>query len=666
MEVEKNNEDNIIFEPTYLKLDSDGIADQNNIPNNKTINASSMVTYSKIICCICGVSMDANSEGICEACAKKNIDITTGITKVASLTYCRTCDRFKKPPWMKVERESQDMMNLCLSKIKGLNKVQVIDSSFVWTEPHSKEIKIKITIQKELNKSLISTSFIITFKEDWTQCEDCKKTFTPHQWRAVVQLRQKVNHKRTFLFLEQVILKHKAQSKALNIKEHPEGVDFYFSNKAQANSFCSFVHEFLICQSKTSRQLISVDEKSNEAEYKESFRLEIAPVCQDDLVILNEEQYKKLGSIGPVLLCYKQVNSLKFIDPISFETLDLDNNTYWRYELKSYIDRKCLSEFLILSVEEEVDYKKIAEKDKSMRIIKKIVSKKNKKEKMDIDTNNDNDNSVNINLNETKNSIKSNMTNSSKYMERLEKKLEEKKIKIVNVKCIRNSEKEENKEIIEIRSFLGRKMRPGDVYYGYDLTRINISDENEEFLSKKKGKIPDIILVKKKYNNYRRIFKLKHLKMDVDGEDNEQSEDEEEQEKNNENNEKKKGKKKFKKKHNNKNKNKAKNLEKDRDEFLKDVGTNKDIREYINLYKDPKALDELNKQMDNLGIEQKDLNDSDLDIKYEELLDDVNENLNKLSLENKNDKNLKEIKSDEKDADKIGKRERDGKPINDD
>ena len=666
MEVEKNNEDNIIFEPTYLKLDSDGIADQNNIPNNKTINASSMVTYSKIICCICGVSMDANSEGICEACAKKNIDITTGITKVASLTYCRTCDRFKKPPWMKVERESQDMMNLCLSKIKGLNKVQVIDSSFVWTEPHSKEIKIKITIQKELNKSLISTSFIITFKEDWTQCEDCKKTFTPHQWRAVVQLRQKVNHKRTFLFLEQVILKHKAQNKALNIKEHPEGVDFYFSNKAQANSFCSFVHEFLICQSKTSRQLISVDEKSNEAEYKESFRLEIAPVCQDDLVILNEEQYKKLGSIGPVLLCYKQVNSLKFIDPISFETLDLDNNTYWRYELKSYIDRKCLSEFLILSVEEEVDYKKIAEKDKSMRIIKKIVSKKNKKEKMDIDTNNDNDNSVNINLNETKNSIKSNMTNSSKYMERLEKKLEEKKIKIVNVKCIRNSEKEENKEIIEIRSFLGRKMRPGDVYYGYDLTRINISDENEEFLSKKKGKIPDIILVKKKYNNYRRIFKLKHLKMDVDGEDNEQSEDEEEQEKNNENNEKKKGKKKFKKKHNNKNKNKAKNLEKDRDEFLKDVGTNKDIREYINLYKDPKALDELNKQMDNLGIEQKDLNDSDLDIKYEELLDDVNENLNKLNLENKNDKNLKEIKSDEKDADKIGKRERDGKPINDD
>ena len=648
MEVETNNNNNVIFEPQYIKLDKDELNKNPNNINNQSINASSMITYSKIVCCICGVVMDANNEGICEACAKKNIDITTGITKVASLIYCRTCERYKRPPWIKVERESQDMMNLCLSKIKGLNKVQLIDSSFVWTEPHSKEIKLKLTIQKELNKSLISTSFIVTFKEDWTQCEDCKKTFTPHIWRAVVQLRQKVNHKRTFLFLEQVILKHKAQNKALNIKEHPEGVDFYFSNRSQANTFCSFIHEFLPCQMKTSRQLISVDEKSNEAEYKETFRLEIAPICQDDLVILNEDNYKKLGSIGPVLLCYKQIKSLKFIDPITFETLDLDNNTYWRYELKSEIDRKCLSEFLILNVEEEIDYKKLAEKDKSQRVIKKIVNnRKNKVQKMELD--------------ESKNSIRSNLTNNSKYMELLEKKLEDKKIKIVNVKCIRNSEKEENKEIIEVRTFLGRKMHPGDVYYGYDLTRINISDENEEFLSKKKGKIPDIILVKKKYNNYKRIFKLKHLKMDVD-DDNEENE-EEEKEENNEN--KKSKKKKQKKIKSNKNKTKIKNMDKDREEFLKDVGTNKEMREYIKMYKDPKAIEELNKQMDNLGIDEKDLNDSDLDIKIDELLDDVNEDLNKLNLDNKNENN-KEIKSDEKDADKIGKRERDGKPIKDD
>jgi NMD protein affecting ribosome stability and mRNA decay len=451
--------------------------------------------------------------------------------------------------------------------------------------------------------------------------------------------------------LEQVILKHKAQSKALNIKEHPEGVDFYFANRAQANSFCAFIHEFLPCQTKTSRQLISVDEKSNEAVYKETFRLEIAPVCQDDLIILSEENYKKMGGIGPLLLCYKQINNLKFIDPVTFETLDLDNNTYWRYGLKSYIDRKALSEFLILSCEEEIDYKKLAEKDKSKRTIKKIVrSKNNNNDGMDIETDNK--------MNESKASVNTNMTNKSQYLENLEKKLEDRKIKIVNVKCIRNSEKEENKEIIEVRTFLGRKMHPGDVYYGYDLTRINISDENEEFLSKKKGKIPDIILVKKKYNNYKRIFKLKHLKMDVD-DDNEENE-EEEKEENNDN--KKSKKKKQKKIKSNKNKTKIKNMDKDREEFLKDVGTNKEMREYIKMYKDDKAIEELNKQLDNLGIDQKDLNDSDVDIKIDELIDDVNE----LTIENKKENNNKEIKSDEKDADKIGKRERDGKPIKDD
>lgn len=635
--MEQGNNGNVIFEPSYIKVDNEDI-DLNNPKSkyNQSVNASSMLTYSKIVCCICGITIDANSEGICEACAKKNIDITTGITKTGVLTYCRTCERYKRPPWMKCEKESQDMMNLCLSKIKGLNKVQLIDSSFVWTEPHSKEVKLKLTVQKEINKSLISTSFLVEFKEEWTQCEDCKKTFTPHIWRACVQLRQKVNHKRTFLFLEQVILKHKAQSKALNIKEHPEGVDFYFANKAQANSFCAFIHEFLPCQTKTSRQLISVDEKSNEAVYKETFRLEIAPVCQDDLIILSEENYKKMGGIGPLLLCYKQINNLKFIDPVTFETLDLDNNTYWRYALKSYIDRKALSEFLILSCEEEIDYKKLAEKDKSKRIIKKIVrSKNNNNDGMDIEADNK--------INESKASINTNMTNKSQYLENLEKKLEDKKIKIVNVKCIRNSGKDENKEIIETRSFLGRKMRPGDIYYGYDLTRINISEDLEGILSKKKEKIPDIILVKKKYNNYKRIFKLKHLDMDVEGEDDEEDE---EKEKN-----VKKGKKKKKKN--------QKDKEKDRDmeEFMEDVGKNKDLRKNINLYKDNKAIEELNKEFKNFGIDEKDENDSDVDFKEDELIDEMD------NLKLDNNKNNQNINSNENEADGIGKRERDGKAI---
>ena len=71
MEVETNNNNNVIFEPQYIKLDKDEFNKNSNNINNQSINASSMITYSKIVCCICGVVMDANNEGICEACAKK-------------------------------------------------------------------------------------------------------------------------------------------------------------------------------------------------------------------------------------------------------------------------------------------------------------------------------------------------------------------------------------------------------------------------------------------------------------------------------------------------------------------------------------------------------------------------------------------------------------------
>ena len=36
-----------------------------------------------------------------------------------------------------------------IGKIRGLSRVKLIDASFIWTEPHSRRIKIKLTIQKE-------------------------------------------------------------------------------------------------------------------------------------------------------------------------------------------------------------------------------------------------------------------------------------------------------------------------------------------------------------------------------------------------------------------------------------------------------------------------------------------------------------------------------------
>ena len=56
------------------------------------------------------------------------------------------------------------------------------------------------------------------------------------------------------------------------------------------------------------------------------------------------------------------------------------------------------------------------------------------------------------------------------------------------------------------------------IFYGYNLREINISDDLNDLIKNKKEKIPDVILVKKKYNIYKKIFKLKHINMEVDDE----------------------------------------------------------------------------------------------------------------------------------------------------
>ena len=76
--------------------------------------------------------------------------MTLGITKQGVINFCRMCRRYNKPPWIYCERESKEMLALCLKKIIGLNKVKLIDSTFLYTEPHSRRIKLRLTVSKEI------------------------------------------------------------------------------------------------------------------------------------------------------------------------------------------------------------------------------------------------------------------------------------------------------------------------------------------------------------------------------------------------------------------------------------------------------------------------------------------------------------------------------------
>lgn len=57
-----------------------------------------------------------------------------------------------------------------------------------------------------------------------------------------MQVRQKVSHKRTFLYLEQLILRHSAQKDTISVKEVRDGLDFFYSQRSHAIKMVEFLN----------------------------------------------------------------------------------------------------------------------------------------------------------------------------------------------------------------------------------------------------------------------------------------------------------------------------------------------------------------------------------------------------------------------------------------
>uniref|UniRef100_A0A8C2GCN4 60S ribosomal export protein NMD3 n=1 Tax=Cyprinus carpio TaxID=7962 RepID=A0A8C2GCN4_CYPCA len=97
--------------------------------------------------CMCGIA------NMCVSCLRSRVDISEAIPKQVSVHFCRQCERYLQPPgtWLQCALESRELLALCLKKLKAsMAKVRLIDAGFLWTEPHSKRIMMKLSIQKEV------------------------------------------------------------------------------------------------------------------------------------------------------------------------------------------------------------------------------------------------------------------------------------------------------------------------------------------------------------------------------------------------------------------------------------------------------------------------------------------------------------------------------------
>ena len=280
-------------------------------------------------CCKCGAFTDPRMLNMCDLCASAEIDLTMSIRKQDVVVYCKKCCRYLSPPdtWVRHRPGSSELLEFVLKKNKSLERVNVTAASFEYTESHSKRLLVSISV----GANGIEQSCLLKIRIKNAQCRDCEKLEAKQYWQSKVQVRQKVKHKRTFMYLEQLMLKTNAHGDATEISEAGDGLDFCYKTRAEAIKFVEFLQGVIGVRVKASSKLVSQDVKSNISFFKDTFSVELFPVCKDDLLCLSQQLAAKL-SMGCIAIVLKVTTTVKIIDPVTLRILDVSGKCYWANE----------------------------------------------------------------------------------------------------------------------------------------------------------------------------------------------------------------------------------------------------------------------------------------------------------------------------------------------
>merc|ERR1719375_2914430 len=275
-------------------------------------------TEAQVLCCICGVAIAPNPAAMCAGCLRSRVDVTEGVQRQVTVLWCKGCSRYLQPPktWVSAELESKELLTFCLKRIRGLSKVKLVDAGFVWTEPHSRRLKTKLTVQKEVyNGTILQQSFVVEFVVEGFMCE------------------------------------HGAQDQAINIKEVGGGIDFYYGNRSHAIRMVDFLNSVVPIRHRNDKSLVSHDTHSNTYNYRYTFMVEIVPVCKDDLLLLPPKVCQAYGNFGPLTLCTRVNNAFQLLDLATLKRIYMDSNAFWREPFKASMTSRQLTEYVVLDID---------------------------------------------------------------------------------------------------------------------------------------------------------------------------------------------------------------------------------------------------------------------------------------------------------------------------
>ncbi|EDQ85029.1 uncharacterized protein MONBRDRAFT_34439 [Monosiga brevicollis MX1] len=405
-----------------------------------------------ILCIQCGVAIPPNPAAMCGNCIRTQVDISEGIPKNASIYFCRGCERYLNPPttWIHAELESRDLLALCLKRLRGLNKVRLVDAAFVWTEPHSRRVKVKVTIQKEvLSGAILEQGFVVEYVVEHQFCPECHRQEAADTWNACVQVRQKVKHKKTFFHLEQLIIKHNAHDRTLRIKSVPDGIDFYFNSRSDAKRMVEFLMAVVPCRYKTSERLISSDIQNNNFNYKYTYSVEIVPICKEDVVTLPPALRRQFGGMAPIGICDRVGTSVRIMDPFTLHSADVTSTVFWRHPFRAICSHGGYTEFMVLDIEPV-----FGPDGRPVQHGKHVLAEATVARERDLGS---------------------------------------------------------NDQQFFVRTHLGNILQPGDLVWGFDMTTAVVNDEHTNKLNQ--DHLPEIVLVKKSYSDRRKKSRKRRFKL---------------------------------------------------------------------------------------------------------------------------------------------------------
>ena len=173
-----------------------------------------------------------------------------------------------------------------------------------------------------------------------------------------MQVRQRADHPRTLLAMEQQMLRRQSElgrAPPVQVMRTKEGLDFTFMRRQHAQRFVTLLHSLAPCRSKASQSAIANQETSRTGKQnvKYTWSVEVAPICRGDLVRVPAKSSAAgtLGGGARLALVAHVGGVVHLLDPTTGRKAEVPSEAYWRHPFPTLLGRRQLSTFVVLDME---------------------------------------------------------------------------------------------------------------------------------------------------------------------------------------------------------------------------------------------------------------------------------------------------------------------------